>query len=82
LAFIAIGRDLGLGLGAIRRALRPGAAGWAAVVDEQVAALDAQIARAERARAVLLSSRDCPAPEPVRDCPHLTTALDRTLATP
>jgi DNA-binding transcriptional MerR regulator len=80
LAFIATARDLGLGLAAIRRALRPGQAGWAAVVDEQIAALDAQIARAERTRKMLLASRDCPAADPVRDCPHLSSALDRVLA--
>jgi MerR family transcriptional regulator, redox-sensitive transcriptional activator SoxR len=79
LAFIAFARDLGLGLSAIRRALRPGPAGWAGVVDEQIAALDAQIARAQRAREVLAASRDCPAAEPVRDCPHLTAALDAAL---
>jgi MerR family redox-sensitive transcriptional activator SoxR len=50
------------------------------VVDEQVAMLDAQIARAQRAREVLLSSRDCPAPEPVRDCPYLRGALDGLVA--
>jgi MerR family redox-sensitive transcriptional activator SoxR len=76
LAFIAVGRELGLGLAAIRRALRPGPDGWAAVVDDQIAALDAQIARAERTRAMLVASRDCPAAEPVRDCPYLTAALD------
>ncbi|WP_219417886.1 MerR family transcriptional regulator [Pseudonocardia nigra] len=80
LAFIAIARDLGLGLAAIRAALRPGPDGWGRVVDEQVAALDAQIARAQRAREVLLSSRDCPAPEPVRDCPYLRGALDALVA--
>ena len=82
LAFIATGRGLGLGLAAIGRALRPGAGGWAAVVDEQIAALDAQIAGAQRAKAVLAASRDCPAPEPVRDCPHLTAALDDFLRRP
>jgi MerR family transcriptional regulator, redox-sensitive transcriptional activator SoxR len=76
LAFISIARDLGLGLAAIRAALRPGPQGWASVVDAQVAELDAQIARAQRARAVLLAGRDCPTSEPVRECPHLRAALD------
>lgn len=80
LAFVAVGRDLGLGLGAIRDALRPGPGGWAAVVDAQVAGLDAEIERAQRTRAVLLAGRDCPAPEPVRDCPHLRAALDALVA--
>jgi DNA-binding transcriptional MerR regulator len=80
LAFIAMGRELGLGLAGIRDALRPGPGGWAAVVDAQVAVLDAQIARAERAKALLLAGRDCPAPQPVRDCPYLRAALDAVLA--
>ncbi|WP_346279380.1 hypothetical protein, partial [Pseudonocardia sp.] len=41
-------------------ALRPGPGGWAQVVDEQVTAIDAQIARAQRAREVLVAGRDCP----------------------
>ncbi|TQM14463.1 MerR family transcriptional regulator [Pseudonocardia kunmingensis] len=80
LAFVAMARDLGLGLAAIRDALHPGPDGWAAVVDAQVALLDAQIARARRAREVLLSGRDCPAPQPVRDCPYLRDALDALVA--
>jgi MerR family redox-sensitive transcriptional activator SoxR len=80
LAFIAVGRELGLGLAAIRDALRPGPGGWAGVVDAQIAALDAQIARAQRARQMLESSRDCPAPEPLRDCPYLRSALDALVA--
>lgn len=80
LAFIAVGRDLGLGISAIRAALHPGPAGWGRIVDDQVALLDAQIAKAARARAVLLSGRDCPAREPVRDCEHLRDALDTLLA--
>jgi MerR family transcriptional regulator, redox-sensitive transcriptional activator SoxR len=80
LAFIAVGRDMGLGLAGIRDALRPGPQGWAAVVDAQVALLDARIARAARAREMLLAGRDCPAPEPVRDCPYLREALDALVA--
>jgi MerR family transcriptional regulator, redox-sensitive transcriptional activator SoxR len=80
LAFVAVGRELGLGIAGIRDALRPGPGGWAAVVDAQVAELDAQIARAERARAMLLAGRDCPAPQPVRDCPYLRAALDALVA--
>jgi MerR family transcriptional regulator, redox-sensitive transcriptional activator SoxR len=80
LAFIALGRDLGLGLAGIRDALHPGPEGWAGAVDAQVAVLDAQIAKATRARETLLSGRDCPAPEPVRDCPYLRDALDALVA--
>jgi MerR family redox-sensitive transcriptional activator SoxR len=76
LAFVALARDMGLGLAGIRDALHPGEDGWAAVVDAQVALLDAQIARATRAREMLLAGRDCPAPAPVRDCPYLREALD------
>jgi DNA-binding transcriptional MerR regulator len=80
LAFIAVSRELGLGIAGIRDALNTGPGGWAAVVDAQVALLDAQIARAERAKAVLLSGRNCPAPRPLRDCPHLRAALDALVA--
>lgn len=80
LAFIAIGRELGLGLAALRAALHPGPDGWSGIVDDQVALLDAQIAKAQRARATLLASRDCPAREPLRDCAHLRAALDAIVA--
>lgn len=79
LAFVAVARDLGFGIAAIRSAVHPGVGGWAAIVDAQVAELDAVIARAQRARETLVSSRDCPAPSPVHDCPHLHAALDELL---
>lgn len=82
LAFIRIGRDLGLGLGAVGAALHPQPGGWAALVDEQIALLDAEIARAQQTRAVLVEARECPAPEPVRECPHLRAALDAVLERP
>jgi MerR family transcriptional regulator, redox-sensitive transcriptional activator SoxR len=80
LAFIALAKDMGLGLAGIRDALHPGPGGWAAAVDAQVAALDAQIERATRARRMLLAARDCPARAPVRDCPHMLAALDVLVA--
>ena len=80
LAFISIGREMGIGIARIRDALHPGPQGWAQVVDAQIAELDARIARAQRARALLLGGRDCPAPAPVRDCPYLTAALDAWVA--
>jgi MerR family transcriptional regulator, redox-sensitive transcriptional activator SoxR len=80
LAFIAVGRELGLGVAGIRDALHPGPGGWSALVDAQVALLDAQIARAQRAKEMLLAGRDCAAPEPVRDCPNLRAALDALVA--
>lgn len=76
LAFIAIGREMGLSIAGIRDALHPGHGGWAKTVDAQIAELDAQIERASRAKAMLLSGRDCAAPAPVRDCPYLRAALD------
>jgi MerR family transcriptional regulator, redox-sensitive transcriptional activator SoxR len=80
LAFIAIGRRLGLSVAAIRAALHSVPGRWAEVIDAQVKALDEQIALAKRARDVLLSSRDCPAAVPVRDCPYLRGALDALIA--
>jgi MerR family redox-sensitive transcriptional activator SoxR len=80
LAFVMIGRDMGLGIAGIRDALHPGPGGWAGIVDAQIAELDAQIARASRARQMLLAGRDCTAPAPVRDCPYLRAALDALVA--
>jgi DNA-binding transcriptional MerR regulator len=80
LAFIATGREMGLGLAAIRALLRPDGTSWAELVDAQVAELDEQIARATRTRAMLLASRNCPAAEPVRDCPTMAATLDAALA--
>jgi MerR family redox-sensitive transcriptional activator SoxR len=76
LAFIARGREMGLGLAALRTALHPRPGGWTELVDAQVAMLDTQIAAAKRTREMLMASRDCPAPVPVRDCPYLHAALD------
>lgn len=80
LAFIATAREMGLGLGAIRALLRPGATAWADLVDAQVAELDALIARATRTKQMLLSARNCPTAQPVRDCPTMAAALDSALA--
>jgi DNA-binding transcriptional MerR regulator len=79
LAFVALARELGFGIAAIRSAVLPGADGWAAVVDAQVDELDAVIARARRAREILVEGRDCPAPSPVHDCPQLHQALDELI---
>jgi DNA-binding transcriptional MerR regulator len=79
LAFVALARELGFGIAAIRAAVHPGPDGWAAAVDAQVAELDAVIARARRARELLVEARDCPAPSPVHDCPNLHAELDALL---
>jgi DNA-binding transcriptional MerR regulator len=80
LAFITLGRDMGLGIAGIRAALHPGPGGWAEIVDAQIAELDARIARATRAREMLRAGRDCPAPAPVRDCPYMRAGLDALVA--
>ncbi|MFC4945423.1 MerR family transcriptional regulator [Pseudonocardia sp. GCM10023141] len=82
LAFVAVGRSLGLGLAAIRAALHPEPGDWPRIVDEQVTLLDARIAEAEHTRALLLASRDCPTPQPVRDCEYLRGALDERVGAP
>lgn len=82
LAFIAMAREMGLDLGAIRSVLEPGPAGWAAAVDAQIARLDERIARMRRTREVLAQGRDCPAPDPLRECPHLRGALDALVGRP
>ncbi|MGI5129029.1 MerR family transcriptional regulator [Pseudonocardia sp. CA-107938] len=79
LAFVALARELGFGVAAIRSAVRPGPTGWAAAVDEQIAQLDTVIARARRAREILAAARDCPAPSPVHECPHLHAVLDELI---
>ncbi len=80
LAFVALSREMGLDLAAIRSVLDPAPGQWAPAVDAQIARLDERIARLQRTRQVLEQSRDCPAPDPLRDCPHLRGALDEVLA--
>lgn len=82
LAFIAMAREMGLDLAAVRSALKPAPGGWSAVVDVQLARLDERIARLERTRAVLAQGRDCPETDPLRECPNLRRALDAALERP
>lgn len=44
---------------------------WHAVLADRIAALDEEIARAQRAKALLEHSRSCPRENPVAECPLL-----------
>jgi MerR family transcriptional regulator, redox-sensitive transcriptional activator SoxR len=80
LAFVALSRELGLDLAAIRSVLDPAPGEWAPAVDAQIAVLDERIDRMRRTREFLAQGRDCPSSDPLRDCPHLRGELDRVLA--
>lgn len=80
LAFVALSREMGLDLAAIRSVLDPAPGQWAPAVDAQIARLDERIAQLQRTRDVLEQGRDCPASDPLRECPHLRGALDAMLA--
>lgn len=80
LAFVALSREMGLDLAAIRTVLDPEPGEWVPAVEAQIARLDERIGQLQRTRAVLEQARDCPAPDPVRDCPYLGEALDARMA--
>lgn len=79
IAFIRFGQRLDMSLERIAALLDGTGGTWRSLVDQQVAALDAQIARAEAARRVLAEARDCPSPRPLADCPYLHHLLDKAL---
>lgn len=80
IAFVQIGRRLGMSLDQLGEILNGPEHRWRALVQEQVVALDAQIDRIRRARAVLAHSLECPTANPVRQCAHFIAELDRLVA--
>ena len=79
LAFIRIGRRLGIGLDTAKAILNDPGRRWRTTVEHQVARLDETIATAQAARTFLTHALTCPAEHPPRECPYLVTMLDDLL---
>ncbi|MGH8877931.1 MAG: MerR family transcriptional regulator [Stackebrandtia sp.] len=77
LAFLQTARKLGIPLDTVAAVLDEDSARWREAVGEQIAGLDALIARARGARDFLSHALECPADHPVPECPHMTQVLDR-----
>ncbi len=77
LAFIKIAHRLGLPLDTAAAVLDAPGPQWRASVGQQIAALDELIEQARGAKTFLTHALDCPSDHPARDCPAMTTALDR-----
>ncbi|MFO7250275.1 MAG: MerR family transcriptional regulator [Actinomycetes bacterium] len=80
LAFVHMAQTMGFRLDVIREALDEPGERWREAIRRRIADLDELIARAERAKRFLAHALECPAEDPVQDCPTLTEALDRQLA--
>jgi DNA-binding transcriptional MerR regulator len=80
LAFIQLMHTLGIRLDAAGAVLDQPGDQWRAAVGEQIAALDALIARAGAAQEFLRHALECPTDHPVRDCPSMIEVLDRRVA--
>lgn len=79
LAFIQIARRLGIDLDDIHTVLHEPGQRWQAVVRRQIAVLDQRIREAQAAREQLGHALECPASDPVTECPYLREALDQWL---
>lgn len=80
LALITIAQRLGLPLDTAAAILDAPGPQWRDTVRQQIAQLDELIAQTRRAQAFLTHTLDCPTDHPARDCPAMTTALDRLVA--
>lgn len=78
-AFVRIGRDLGLPLDGIREVLDGTDHRWRARVDTQLAELAAQAERIRRAQELLTHARECDSAHPITGCPTLIGELDRVV---
>jgi DNA-binding transcriptional MerR regulator len=76
IAFVQIGRQLGMTLGDLGGILDGPEHRWRAIVEEQIAALDARIERARQARAALAHALECPTARPTEQCRHFVAELD------
>ena len=80
LAFVQLAQRLGIGLAGIAEILNGAGRSLRRAADSQIVHLDQQIGHAEAARALLWHGRECPHPQPWRDCPYMVQALDTWLA--
>jgi DNA-binding transcriptional MerR regulator len=76
IAFVQIGRQLGMNLDDVGEMLDGPEHRWRGIVEEQIAALDAQIERARRARAALAHALRCPTARPTEQCEYFVAELD------
>lgn len=80
IAFVQIGRRLGMRLDQLGEILDGPEHRWRVLVEGQIVTLDEQIARIRRARAVLTHALECPTTNPVRECAQFIAELDRLAA--
>lgn len=77
LAFIKLGRRLGLPLHAAAEVLGAPGPQWRDALRWEIRELDEVIARALAARRLLTHAVNCPTDHPVRECDVMISALDR-----
>lgn len=77
LAFIKIFHQLGVSLDTAAAVLDAPAARWRDVVREQIDQLDEVIRQAQGAQQFLTHALQCPTEHPARECPTMTSALDK-----
>lgn len=78
-ALLRLARDLDLPLGTAVVVLDGAPEERSALVAAEVERLEALLERGQGALELLRNARDCPHEHPARQCPELTTALDRVL---
>lgn len=77
LAFIKIFHQLGLSLDTAAAVLDAPGPRWREVVREQIDQLDEVIRQAQGAQQFLTHAMQCPTEHPARECPTMTSALDK-----
>jgi DNA-binding transcriptional MerR regulator len=76
IAFVQIGRQLGITLDNLGEMLDGPEHRWRAIIEDQIAALDAQIERARQARTALAHALQCPTARPTQECRYFVAELD------
>lgn len=79
LAFVHMAQAMGFSLADIAAVLDGPGEQWRALLTERIAALDALIAEARATQRFLAHALECRSEHPVRQCPTLTSVLDRKL---
>lgn len=79
LAFIGMSREAGLSLDEISLLLSARGTASREVVIRRLRTIEAQIAAAERAKALLEQALSCPADHPLERCPHVQAEIGRRL---
>lgn len=76
IAFIQMGRRVGVGLDQLSTVLAHDGPGWPAMVDEHLRWLDERIGWARDARQALVHARSCPHERPWENCAYMVATLD------